>query len=236
MEDIKRKILALMAKTTENGCSEAEAMMAAKKVQSMLNQYQLSLSDIKIKESKCITGDYDTKLRAAAATENCVNAVAYFTDTKCWKSTEIGGFIHYKFFGLEHDVMIAEYIVKICDWAIIYEGEDFKNTEMYIYSLNRSRSLKDFRFAMSVRIGKRLREMKDAQNKMNASDGRSLVVVKGAIITEEFAKLNMRLRGRSRASHQCRDAAAMNAGYAAGDRVNISPGVSDRAQRRPELT
>jgi hypothetical protein len=236
MEDIKRKILALMAKTTDNGCSEAEAMMAAEKVQSMLNQYQLSLSDIKLKESKCVTGDYDTQLRAAAPTEQCVTAVAYFTDTKCWQSTEAGGFIHYKFFGLEHDVMIAEYIMKVCDWAIIYEGEDFKNSDVYAHSPNRSRSLKDFRYAMAVRIGTRLREMKDAQNRANASDGRSLVVVKGAIVTDEFAKLNLRLNRAKGGAHTYRDAAAMNAGQAAANRVNINPGVSDRAQRRPELT
>jgi len=226
MDDIKQKILGLMAKTISNGCTEEEAMAASKKVQEMLNKYQLSLSDIKLKESKCITGEYDTKLRAQSPVQWCIAAVGYFTDTIPWSSYH-GDIIFYKFFGLEHDVLIAEYVTKICDWAIIYEGEDFKGHEAYSLTPKgaRSKVLRDFRTAMAYRIAKRLREMKNAQNSMNASTGRDLVVVKGAIISEEFAKLNMRLKtGKSK--YEFTNAAAYAAGTAAGDRLSINPGVN----------
>lgn len=237
MEDIKAKILALMSKTLENGCTEAEAMMASKKVQEMLNKYQLSLSDIKIRESKCTTGSYDTQLRAAAPTQHCVYGISKFTDTKAWLHTDVmqNGRIFYKFFGLEHDVLIAEYITKLCDWAIIYDGEDFKSSETYSITPKNKRSkvLLDFRIAMAQRIGAKLLEMKTSQEARNASDGRSLVVVKGAVVTEEYAKLGLRLRS-AKMGHQFSNAAAYAAGTAAGDRLNINPGVT-QGTRRPEL-
>lgn len=240
MEDIKAKILALMSKTLENGCTEAEAMLASKKVQEMLNKYQLSLSDIKIKESKCITGEYDTQLRAAAPTQHCLYGIGKFTDTKVWMHTHnklISGHdrIFYKFFGLEHDVLIAEYITKLCDWAIIYDGEDFKSSETYSLTPKNKRAkvLLDFRIAMAQRIGQKLLDMKAAQDRQNASDGRSLVVVKGAVVTEEFAKLRLRLKD-AKMGHQFSNAAAYAAGTAAGDRLNINPGVT-QGTRRPEL-
>ena len=229
MEDIKRKILGLMAKTTENGCSEDEAMNASAKVQEMLNKYQLSLSDIKIKESKCTTGLYDTRLNAHAAVYHCVTAIAKFTDTKCWIANHGGehGHIAYAYFGLEHDVMIAEYVTKICDWAIIYGGEDFKSSSIYgdAPKGHRHKVLSDFRYAMACRIAKRLRDMKAAQEAVNASDGRSLVVVKGAVVTEEFAKLNMNLKGGRKGTVNITSAAAYEAGTVAGDKVSINPGL-----------
>lgn len=238
MEDIKIKILGLMSKTLENGCTEAEAMAASKKVQELLNRYQLSLSDIKIKESKCVTGEYDTQLRAAAPTQYCLYGIGKFTDVMVWfhtsdKHRDGHDRISYKFFGLEHDVLIAEYITKLCDWAIIYDGEDFKRTDTYSLASKRSKVLLDFRVAMAQRISKKLMEMKEAQEHQNASDGRSLVVVKGAIITEEFAKLRLRLY-TARMGHQFSNAEAYNAGTAAGDRLNINPGVT-QGTRRPEL-
>lgn len=81
-DSIKKRILALMAKTTENGCTEAEAMAAAKKVQELLHMYQLDLSDIKIKESKCTTGTYEVQQKADPMVFYVINAIGKFTDTE----------------------------------------------------------------------------------------------------------------------------------------------------------
>lgn len=239
MDDpIKARILALMSKTTENGCTEEEAMAASQKVQELLNKYQLSLSDIKIKESKCTKGKYDTGLKAHPAIFHAISSIGKFTDTKVWYDLRGGddGKIAYKFFGLEHDVIIAEYITKVCDWAIIYAGEDFKGTDTYARceKSKRSKVLGEFRNAMAMRLGKRLREMKDLQERQNASDGRSLVVLKGTVVTEEWAKLNMRL-GKAKASNiKFTNAEAYHAGTSAGDRVALNPGVNARGTTAQE--
>jgi hypothetical protein len=235
MEDIKQKILGLMAKTTGNGCTEEEAMAASQKVQEMLNKYQLSLSDIKIKESNCVNGFYDTQLKAHSAVSFCIAAIGNFTDTKTWWYQEYNGRIYYKFFGLEHDVIIAEYITKLCDWAIIHAGEDFRGHPAYVNSTKRSKVLGEFKQAMATRISKRLRDMKAAQESRNASDGRSLIIVKSALVSEEWAKLHIKLTRPGPKGKEYTSAEAYNAGTAAGDKVQINPGIN-KGKAHMELT
>jgi len=232
MDDIKRKILGLMAKTTDNGCSEHEAMAAAALVQKLLNQYQLSLSDIKLKEqANCVKGKYDYKVRKHGALYWVISGIGYFTDTTCWYDERGGddGLIAYKYFGFEHDVIIAEYITKLCDWAIIYDGEDYKRSAFYDAQpkgARRAKCLLDFRIGMANRLNKRLRDMKDEVNRQNATDGRSLVVVKGAIVKEEAIKAGL-VFGRGGGQKQSIVYAdAYHAGGAAGDKVQINPGVN----------
>lgn len=51
-KDIIKKIKSLMAKTTENGCTESEALLAAKKAAELMQRYNLSLSQIEIESEK----------------------------------------------------------------------------------------------------------------------------------------------------------------------------------------
>lgn len=233
-EAIKKRILALMAKTTENGCTEAEAIGAAQKVQELLHLYQLDLSDLKIKESKCTTGTYEVQQKSDPMTYYVISAISKFTDTKCWRDTGAFGFIEYKFFGLEHDVLVAEYITKICDWAIIWGGENFKETGPWLAAArsHRGRLKQDFQYGMAQRLSQRLREMKKAQEQTDIeTTGRDLVVVKGAVVTEEFAKLGLSLtRSRGKKSRSV-DSEAYAAGADAGNKVALNPGVGQDADR-----
>lgn len=228
-ESIKNKIRALMAKTTEAGCSEAEALLAAHKVQELLNKYELSISDMKLKsESTCVTGAYDVRVKSRPPVDWCIAAISYFTDTKCWRQTEPNGLITYKYFGLESDVMIAEYVTKVVDWALIYGGEDYKSSPVYgnATSSQRSKILLDFRLAMAQRIAAKLRQMKDEQNKANQSTGRDLVVLKSAIVTEEWAKEGIRLnKAKKSKGHKFSNADAYHAGAKAGDAFQLNAGV-----------
>lgn len=239
-ESIKKRILALMAKTTANGCSEEEAMAASQKVAELLNKYQMSLSDIKLREeANCRKGQYDTGLKSHPAVFWCLNAIGKYTDCKVWFDLYGGadGKIAYKFFGLDHDVIVAEYITKICDWAIIYGGEDFKDHDAYRLTPKQKRSkvLEEFRIAMAYRLAKRLRDMKDAMDQKNRSDGRSLVVLKGQIVTEEWAKLNLHLgKAKKSKGKTFTSQAAYDAGTAAGDRVQLNPGVADKGHSPKE--
>jgi hypothetical protein len=229
LDSIKSKIRALMAKTTEAGCSEAEAILASQKVSELLNKYELSISDLKLKaESKCTTGTYDVKVKSKPPVDWCIMAISKFTDTKCWRNIEpFTGVISYKYFGLESDVMIAEYVTKVVDWALIYGGEDYKSSDVYSQAPKgqRAKILLDFRIAMAHRISAKLLEMKADQRKANQSTGRDLVIVKSEIITEEFAKLNMRLKKPKSKGHKFSNSDAYRAGAEAGDRFQLNAGV-----------
>ncbi len=238
-DSVKKRILGLMAKTTENGCTEEEALAASAKVQQMLHDYQLDLSDLEIAESKCVEGTYDTEVKSRQPVMGCVTAIGYFTDTKCWFQSD-GEFGHlaFKYFGLEHDVMIAEYITKICDWAIIWGGEDFKSTRYYMEASRSQRSkLKaSFQQGMAARLAKRLRAMKDEQQRKDIeTTGRDLVVVKNAVVEDEWAKKGLTLsKGRKYGGKV--DPYAYAAGQAEGDKVALNPGVGAGSGPAGELT
>lgn len=54
LNKVKARIKALAEKTTEQGCSEAEAMAAAEKVGQLLEQFNLSMEEIDVREQKCM--------------------------------------------------------------------------------------------------------------------------------------------------------------------------------------
>ena len=60
-DKLKLRIQALRAKTQDNGCTEAEAMMAAAKVAELLDRHDLSLSDVELRETPCEPRVYETR-------------------------------------------------------------------------------------------------------------------------------------------------------------------------------
>ena len=55
-EAIKKRIRALLNKTVKNGCTEAEAMIAAKKVAELMAKYSLDRSTVDIMQREYVTG------------------------------------------------------------------------------------------------------------------------------------------------------------------------------------
>lgn len=222
-DSIKKRIFGLMQKTTGNGCTEDEAILAAKKVQELLRKYQLSLSDIKIKESKTAQEQYDINQKQKPMVDFCIVAIGHFTDTKCWRSWDNHGHIQYNFFGLEHDVMIAKYILKICDWAIIHGGEDYKRENPDLPARERASLAKDYQYGMASSLSRRIREMKEEQEADGT--GTQLMVVKNAVVEDAFEELGLSLK-INKARRRSVNLAAYGDGKLAGDRVALNPGVT----------
>ena len=57
---LKTRIQGLRSKTTDNGCTEAEALLAAAKVAQLLDRYDLSLTDVEIRDARCERREYET--------------------------------------------------------------------------------------------------------------------------------------------------------------------------------
>jgi hypothetical protein len=222
-----KRVLALMEKTTANGCSKEEAMAAAEKVRELMDQYDLSLSDLEIKETETKSDFINSGGKSEPAISFLLNAIATFTDTKVWLSYDKHDYVLYNFFGLDHDVEIAKYIYKVCDWAIIWEWEDYKKGEHYKNTAPHMKGrLKDsFQIGMVEELSRRLIYMKNNMNKKNVeSSGRDLIMLKGAVVEEAFAKLGLDLRaGRYR--HRSIDGKSYGAGVEAGKRVPLNPGI-----------
>jgi hypothetical protein len=53
LDRLKTRIQGLRSKTTDNGCTESEALLAAAKVAELLDRYDLSLTDVEIRDAPC---------------------------------------------------------------------------------------------------------------------------------------------------------------------------------------
>ena len=63
LDKVLSRIQALRSKTVEQGCTEAEALLAASKVAELLDQYGLTLSEIGMKSQSCASEGVETSRR-----------------------------------------------------------------------------------------------------------------------------------------------------------------------------
>jgi hypothetical protein len=80
LDRLKIRIQGLRSKTTDNGCTEAEALLAAAKVAELLDRYDLSLTDIEICDSECEQREYETYRKKRVPLDGCIGAIAKFCD------------------------------------------------------------------------------------------------------------------------------------------------------------
>lgn len=234
LEGVKRRILALMAKTTTNGCTEQEAALASEKVKMLMLEYQLSLSDLQLQQSGFKHAEFRTNAIKSYPVERTLIGIFKFCDVKGYRSHKweplngrLRPFVTYVFFGLESDVQVAQYILKICQNAIINLGEDFRKNDLYLDADKQSRSKikEDFENGVADRLRTRLIEMANQiRAKTKASTGRDLVLVKSSIVESEFAKLNINLVDSKRRPTRAND--AYHEGWDQGGAVGLNPGIN----------
>src|SRR5207249_1334660 len=81
------KISALISKTELNGCTEAEALAAARLAEKLMTKYGLSLAELKLIQTPGAACKVDaTRIGNSRAHEvlHLSPAIAFFTDTRCW--------------------------------------------------------------------------------------------------------------------------------------------------------
>ena len=108
----------MRSKTTDNGCTEAEALLAAAKVAELLGQYDLSLTDVEIRDAPCEQREYETYRKKRIPLDACIGAIANFCDCRVWREKNQAGEARYVFFGLGPDVEVAHYLTGLIDNAV----------------------------------------------------------------------------------------------------------------------
>lgn len=235
-DSILGKIRGLMQKTVMNGCTEAEAMLAAEKVDELMQEYEVQMSDLQFQEQVCDKLIIDTGGRKRHAIEVALSNIAYFTDTRFWYNT--GTTRKYIFFGMEKDREIAEYLYYLMRRAADRGAELFGmfNPDLiYKETWEQHSSADSFRIGLCRRVGDRLSELKRLRTaSMHETTGRDLVVVKSAVVTEAFAALHMRM-GIESEYGKAVDHDAFVKGSAAGEKVQLTEGIKSYAQRNQEI-
>jgi hypothetical protein len=219
------RVVALRTKTIANGCTESEAMAAAAKAGELMDRYSLTMSDLDIREEKCRQGEATAKQHDV---EMCASTIARFCGCKVWRNLTKG----LDFFGLPHDVEVALYLVDLIKNTMDAEFKLWTRSPSYPKGVHGRTLRRSFNVAFVGRVNARLKEMAAAREAAaRTSTGTALVVVRNAVVAEQFAKLGIYLkRSRSTTRYRANPHAAA-AGEAAGDRCNITSGVNGSSTR-----
>ncbi|MBR0652667.1 DUF2786 domain-containing protein [Roseomonas terrae] len=220
---VKDRIRRLAARTVDRGCSEAEALAAAQKVGELLEVYGLTMSEVELREEACIQREVLFAGPRLQALNGIFLSVVALTETKGW----MVGRQTFVFYGLEPDVLMAEYLLHLVAAAVDHEEGVFRASPGY----QRSRAtpqnrLRSFRYGFAERVSGRIEDLAAHRRATEeaargpTSRGTALVLVKERLIEEGFRDLGIRLR-TSYTTRTVRDAGAYRRGAEAGDRVNL---------------
>jgi hypothetical protein len=228
-ESMLARIRALMAKTTDNGCTEAEAAEAARKVDALMALYEIDLDEVSMRQQEIIPV---TVPKAAQHTvQFAATQIAQFTDCNVWlrARTDI------IYLGFQVDTEIAEYLTLMFKRAIDREGATyilFNRAWDEANAAGKTELLRSFGIGMAGRLGDRLSELKSKRDfTQKQSTGRDLVMMKKLAVDAAMAALGIILKGRG-ISVKPRNLAAYVAGQSAAQHVAINQGVAGRAARQ----
>ena len=173
LDKLKTRIQALRAKTIGNGCTEDEALSAAAKVAELLDRYDLSLTDVEIRDAACEQREYETYRKKRIPLDDCIGAVANFCDCRVWREKNQAGDARYVFFGLRSDIEVAHYLTEVIDSAVRSELGRYKTTPGYLRFRHQDRHMANSSFALGMvaSIADKLKAMKRARDVVNTAPG-----------------------------------------------------------------
>lgn len=213
-ESLLKKIRALMAKTIENGCSEAEAMSALSMAQAMMDANEVTEADIEeIKQENAII-DYSSPKDTHKIGWKICYSVGKFTETYSY-----GNPSRIKFVGLRSDV---EFAIWLNEALVLFIRNQLK-TYLWANELTglppaaKRRIINGFVIGCAGRIGSRLNKL---ASERHSNNGAALVVAKDALIKNAIAGENIK-EPDNRGRKTIYDGAALRAGAAAGDKATF---------------
>jgi hypothetical protein len=220
---VKGRIRALAAKTVERGCSEAEAMSAAAKVGELLEVYGLSMSEVELREEACVQVRVTSPGPGRLALRWLFPSVLRFCECRGWTD----GRQDFVLFGLEPDVQMAEYLLRVIEGALAWEEAQYRRGAAYRANpLPGQAVLRSFRYGFADRVAKRLdgmvgeRQAAAELRRAATPTGTALVLAKAKKVDEGMRGLGIRLRTVT-SSATVRDRGAYGHGAAAGGRVGL---------------
>jgi hypothetical protein len=221
------KIKALLAKTTENGATEAEMLSALDKASAMMDAYDISDEELQIAKDEAVmqhADPPDLKDPHSIKWRLCYG-VAQFCGVQIFRSRHQTGL---QCIGMPSDVQFAMWLLDTL--------ADFVFDELYAHLIGclapkneRQVIMRSFTEACCQRIGERLLALVERSKAARTSNGRELVIVKDAAIKAFMQEHHIHLRTCSGYSSSNINTAARVAGRAAGDRASFGRPVSGAA-------
>jgi Protein of unknown function (DUF2786) len=224
---IIEKIKALLAKTTENGATEAEMLAALDKAAAMRDAYDITDEELQVAkdEAAMLHADPPDLKDPHKIKWRLTYAVSQFCGVQIFRSRHETGL---KCIGMPSDLQFAMWLLdNLADFvfAALYEhliGCCAPPSERRVV-------MRSFIEACCDRISERLVELVKRSEKVRTSNGRELVVIKDAAIKAYMKEHDIHLQSCCMGSSSNVDSAARAAGRAAGDRASFGRPVSGAA-------
>lgn len=223
---IIKMIQALQNKTIENGCTEDEAIAAALKMGELMEKYGIESTEAELKAETCIAGIHGGERMKAHESKWVAATVAKYCYCKVWRETGTGKIV---FFGIPSDVEIATYLMRVIEGAMNQGWKKFKTSDDFPEWDRNARA--SFMAGLANRVNKRLDDMRMARHGTTAT-GTALIVVKDAIVTEQFAATNLRLKKGGQSKTTMGSHEAYEAGKKAGDSVHLGDSVGSKVDNK----
>lgn len=227
-EKFAARIRALRSKTVENGCTEAEAMAAAELLAKLLDQYNMTLDEAELRASPFDQARMEEDDAYVAPWLWIVaDGIAYLTNARTWKQRP-GERDAVMFFGLQHEVEVACYLLEICATAMQGEVKRHFTRVRAFGSGDRRRAARPFLNGMADRLRLRIRAMRPPD-----PVGTGLMVLHNALVDTGLADAGIKLQS-GKGAPDLEAFAGYSDGVKAADRVSLNPGL-DGDKKAPEL-
>jgi len=217
------KFAPLLAKTIDNGCSEAEAMSALSMAQAMMDAYNVTDEDLA--ETKAETAIKETMKNMRDPhhiRKLLVVRISEFTSTKVYTNQLKAQKYQYNFVGLPSDVEFAMWLTETLTMFVQKELKNYIWANDYT-SLppNQKRPvIMGFVMGCARRINERLNELMVKSEVAASDNANSLVVIKNALIDTKMKEMGLALR-EPRQRRTGINNNSYGAGKAAGDRASF---------------
>jgi hypothetical protein len=228
-ESLLSKVRALLSKTTQSGCTEAEALAALTKAQAMIDAYEVTDEELALtKEEKAILRSVEVR-DPLFIRRRIMFAIEKFTNTEAWFRSISRGHYRRTLCGLPADIDFAEWLIEALTQFVQSELATFL---MSFAGTGRDRQSATRSFVMGCieRIQDRLAELAKPRP-AQSSNSRALVVTKQAAISDCMAANNIKLRTCCGPA-PVGDFDSYAAGMAAGDRASFGRPLSESSVRR----
>jgi hypothetical protein len=225
-ESLLDKIRALLAKTTTNGCTEAEMLAALAMARAMRDAHKVTGDELALaKDEAAILRDappdpsdpHNIRWRLAAGIER-------FCDCKIWAENRTR-YRHLKFVGAPADVEWAAWLIDHLTDFVMQQLVEHLCTSL---NPERGKDIKGFIVGCTERIEERLVELSQPPAEQT-DNGRALVLIRSAAIAEKLAELG--IGGFRACGGGCSgfDTGAYEAGRDAGNGASFGRPVSGTA-------
>lgn len=221
-EKIAARIRALLAKTVANGCTEDEAIAAAGKAAELLERYNMTLDEAELRASPFTRRRERYDDAVGARLWKVAQAIADLVGCRYWSSATGVFPVSVDFFGFEHEVEIATYLLEICRRSML-DGEKRMNARYALLVPSRRRGkVLPFLDGMADALARRIRALNPPK-----PPGRGLVVVRNDLIDRALQDEGIKLKDvRMRPS---RNGETYFDGVKAGQAVSLNPGLRGAA-------